>query len=82
MTSLEIFILYGFEIDVNCCVTTIVLNPICRPENPNFTSSLVLFLTSLLDAQSSRIMRQLVFFAKCVISRRVVSTLSCETGNA
>ena len=68
--------------EVSCCVTTIVLNPICRPENPNFTSSLVLFLRSLLAAQSSRIMRLLVFFAKCVMSRRMFSTLLCATGNS
>ena len=29
--------------DVNCCVTTIVLKPIYLPENANLMSSLVLF---------------------------------------
>ena len=54
------FSLNGFEIHVNCCVITIVLNPKCLACIPRDTNSLTLFLTACVDVQSSKIIRLLV----------------------
>ena len=69
------FILYGFAMEVSCCVMTIVLRPMCLPWNASLTSSLVLFFTLCDAAQSSSITRLLVFFANLTISREYFGIL-------
>ena len=64
VTSFDMFILYGFAMEVSCWVMTIVLRPMCLPLKASLTSSLVLFFTSLEAAQSSSITRLLVLFCE------------------
>ena len=50
----------GFDILVSCCVNTHTDRPSCLPENASLINSLLLFLSSFVTAQSSKIINVLV----------------------